>query len=112
MCFLNEFVVEEEVWVDFVHRWQYDVFAVGTVHDSGCKSGNEQSVVDVVAAPTGSLVEGFKVLSGVEELEQGAEFFTVFLVVNREEGFAAEHTQLESVHEFADDHLENSCQIN
>lgn len=102
----DDFVIEEQVWVDLVHRWEHDTLTVMSVHTNGGQSSDEHSLVHVETTPTSSLVEGHKVFAGVQESEHNAKFFTMLLTEYREEGITFEHTKTESVQEFSDDHLE------
>lgn len=96
LSFLDDFGVEEQVWVGFPHLWQSHEFGVVSVHNSCGEGTDEGTLVHAHSSPAGGFVEGCEVFSIVQHVEQGLALFTVFLVVRREHSFAFKETS--SVH--------------
>jgi len=84
VSFVDDFAVDEVVWVDFVDWWENKSFAVITVEDSNMHGIYEHTFVDVFAGPACGLVEGFEILGVVEDMEQSDGLVTVFFVEDGE----------------------------
>lgn len=65
---IDDFAVDEEVWIDFVDWWQDHTFEVITMENGYVDGVDEHAFIDVLAGPAGYLVEGVPVLGVVKNL--------------------------------------------
>lgn len=102
VSFLNDFGVDEEMGVDLVGWGKAETAGVFAVEDGYGESVNELSGVDVDASPGGGFVEGIEVLGVIEYVEEGDNFFLVFLVEDGEDFTLWEHSIFVAEHEVLD----------
>lgn len=97
---LDDFVVEEVVRVDLVDWWQDHLVGVWAVDEGHRERVQEKTLVHVVTSPGSSLVEGFKVLSIVEEFEKSNSLLEMVVVEGREDIISWQHSLFIVVKEF------------
>jgi hypothetical protein len=77
---LDDFVVVEVVRIDFIDWRKDNSVSVRTVDDGNREGIQVHSLVDVLAGPNCSIVEGFEVFGVVEELVQSDSLLQVLFV--------------------------------
>jgi len=82
---VDDFIVEEVVWEDFVDWRQDDVFGVLAVDNSDGESVDEHTLVDVLASPCSNMVEGLVILGIIESPEESNSLLQMFWVEHGED---------------------------
>lgn len=100
---INNFTVDEIVWVDFINGWQNQALGVLAMQDASMHSINEHAFVNVFTSPTSSLVEGVPVISEEQHVEEGDGFITVMIIEDGEYLVFWEHAILVHMEEFLDE---------